>query len=148
MAQQRDEKNEKEPRKHDEKSTDEKQWEEKARRDPLSALTWPAILIWAGIVLLVANLGLLNLSIGRFNGIGENNTWSVIFVGAGVILLLEVLARQLAPSYRRPILGTVILAVILIGIGLGNLTNWNIVWPILIILIGASILLRGFIPRR
>ena len=69
-------------------------------------------------------------------------------MGAGVIVLLEVVVRLLIPEYRRPVTGTLIFAVILIGLGLGNLTNCGVVWPFILIVIGLSILLRGFYTRR
>lgn len=144
----RDEKDEKELKKREEKSAEEKQWEEKSRRDPLGALVWPAILIWAGLVLLAANLGLLDTLLGPERNIFGASTWALIFLGAGVIVLLEIGVRLLVPDYRRPVTGSLIFAVILIGLGLGNLTNWNIVWPVILIILGASILLRGFFPRR
>lgn len=148
MEQRKDEKDEKELKKKDEKSADEKQWDEKSRRDPLGALVWPAILIWAGVVLLLANLGILDRLISRSFALGGADTWSVILVGAGVIVLLEVVVRLIIPDYRGPVTGSLIFAVILIGLGLGNLTNWGIVWPLIIIVVGLSILLRGFFPRR
>ena len=39
---------------------DEKRWEEKGRRDPLSSMIWAGILIWVGVSLLANNLGILN----------------------------------------------------------------------------------------
>lgn len=144
----RDEKDEKDLKKREEKSADEKQWEEKSRRDPLGVLVWPAILIWAGLVLLAANLGLLDTLLGRERNIFGASTWSLILLGAGVIVLLEIVVRLIVPDYRRPVTGSLILAVVLIGLGLGNLTNWSIVWPLILIILGASILLRGFFPRR
>ena len=51
-----DEKDEKDLQKQEEKSV-----EEKWSRDPLGALTWAAILIWAGVVLLAANFGAFDL---------------------------------------------------------------------------------------
>jgi hypothetical protein len=148
MGERRDDKDEKELKKREEKSADEKQWEEKSRRDPLGALVWPAILIWAGLVLLAANLGLFSNLFGRVFGITGVDTWSVILIGAGIIVLLEIVVRLIVPDYRRPVTGSLILAIILIGLGLGNLTNWGVVWPLIIIVIGLSILLRGFFPRR
>ena len=72
----------------------------------------------------------------------------MIFAGAGVILLLEVLARLLIPAYRRPVTGTIILAFVFIGIGLGNLISWNVVWPIILIAICLSIVVRVLLGRR
>jgi hypothetical protein len=137
----RDEKNEKE----------EKNWDEKWRNDPLGAIIWAAILIWAGLVFLASNLGLLDTILARtseLRGLGflekVVNAWPIVLIGAGVILLIEVLIRLLMPTYRRPVTGTIILAIIFIGIGLGDLTpiGWNIIWPLILIILGASILFR------
>jgi len=117
---------------------DEKSWDEKWRRDPLSGAVWAAILIWAGVALLAENMGLLV----RFEWL---DAWGLILVGAGMIVLLEVVVRLLVPSYRRSVGGTLIFAVILVGMGLGNLFGWDVIWPLILIAIGVSILLRGFI---
>jgi hypothetical protein len=136
---------EKEAEKRDEKSPQEKSWDEKGRNDPLGTITWAAILVWAGVVLLAGNLGLLG-TLGRslpgLPGI-QFGSWPVIFVGAGVILLIEVVVRLLLPDYRRPVGGNIFLAVIFIGIGLGDIFSWNIIWPLILIGLGLSVLLRG-----
>ncbi len=133
---------EKELRKREEKAPEEKQWDEKYRRDPLGAVIWPIILIWAGLVFLASNLGYLSFLAGGNNPWGID-VWSLVFLGVGVILFLEVLARLMIPEFRRPVLGTVILAIIFVGIGLGGLVNWGIIWPVILIVIGISILTRG-----
>ncbi len=132
---QRHEKEEKEE-KHEEKSR-----EEKWRRDPLSGMVWAGILIWAGLVLLGDNLGLL----ARFERL---EAWAVILIGAGLILLLEVVVRLLVPAYRRAVTGTLILGLILIGAGLGELVSWNVIGPLILILLGAFILVRVMLGRR
>jgi len=43
-----------------EKTAQEKSWDEKWRRDPLSTLVWAIIFIWAGGVFLLSNLGMLD----------------------------------------------------------------------------------------
>ena len=125
--------------KHEEK--EEKNWEEKWRRDPLSGIVWASILIWAGLVLLVDNLGFL----ARLERL---DAWAVIFIGAGLIVLLGVAVRLLVPAYRRAVTGTLILGLILIGIGLGNLLSWNVIWPLILIALGVFVLVRGLIWRR
>jgi low affinity Fe/Cu permease len=136
------EKDEKEEEKRAEKEEkEEKNWDEKWRRDPLSALVWAAILIWAGLVLLANNLNLLV----RFEGL---DVWGLIFIGAGLIVLLEVVVRLLVPDYRRPVTGTLIFGIILLAIGLGNLVDWGLIWPLVLIIIGVSIVVRGFLWRR
>ena len=132
--QQRHEKEEKEE-KHDEKDR-----EEKWRRDPLSGMVWAGILIWAGLVLLADNLGL----VARFERL---EAWAIILIGAGVILLLEAVIRVLVPAYRRAVTGTVILGLILIGAGLGEVLSWNVIGPVILIALGAFILFRVLTRR-
>ena len=136
---QSDEKAEKEHEK------EEKSWEEKWRRDPLSAVVWALILVWAGLAFLVQNLNLLdNVRVGE----SPVEAWTLIFTGAGVIVLLEVVVRLVMPEYRRPLGGTLIWGFILLGIGLGKLVGVALVWPLILIAIGVGALLRGFLPRR
>ncbi len=134
-----EEKAEKEDEKEHEK--EEKTWEEKWRRDPLSAVVWAAILIWAGVALLAVNLDLL----ASFEWV---DAWGLVFAGAGLIVLLEVVIRVLVPSYRRPVGGTLLFGFILLGIGLGNLLNTDLVWPLILIAFGLSVLLRSFTRGR
>jgi hypothetical protein len=139
---------EKEREKSEEKAPDEK-W----RRDPLGSIIWAAILIWAGVVLLVNNLGYLD-SLKRLTTrgpewmLGWESVWGLILLGAGGILLIEVLTRLLVPAYRRPIGGTLILAFVFIGLGLGNVVSWNMIWPLILIAIGLSIVMGGLLRRR
>ncbi len=136
---------EKEMEKRDEKTPEEKSWDEKYRRDPLSAVVWPAILIWAGLVLLANNLGFLDnlrgLSGGRF--FFQVEIWGIIFIGAGVILLIEAVIRLMMPVYRRDVGGTLFLGILFIAIGLGNTIGWNFIWPLILIGLGLSIVVRG-----
>jgi hypothetical protein len=115
-------------------------WDEKWRRDPLDAAMWAFVLIWVGVVLLGANLGF-------FAGL-PLEPWAIGFIGAGVIVLLTVLLRLLMPAYRKPLAGSVILGVILIGIGLGDLIGWVIIAPLVLIGIGVGIILTGLFRRR
>ena len=122
--------------------------EEKGRSDPLSTIVWGAIIIWAGVVLLAENLDFL----ARLGLRGDTvpgmfpfriSTWGLIFLGAGVIILAEVAARLILPSYRRHVMGSIILAFVFIGIGLGNLVNWSVIWALILIALGVVILLRA-----
>ncbi len=117
-------------------------WDEKWRRDPLNAAWWALVLIWAGLVLIADNMGMLgNLGIG-----GE--AWAIGFLGAGILALLFVVIRLLVPAYRRPVTGNIIFGFILLGIGLGELTRWDVVGALILIAIGVSILLSRFIQSQ
>lgn len=127
-----------EPQRWNRDEKDEKSRGEKSRgNDPLSSIVWAAIFVWAGLVLLADNLGML----GTIQ-IGEQmlEAWNIILIGAGVIVLLEVVVRLAMPAYRRAITGSLIFAVILLAIGLGGAFGWNVIWPLILILIGVSIL--------
>ena len=143
-----DEKDEKELHKHDEKVEE---------RDALSTVVWAAILIWAGVVFLAQNQGWLerlNLPaslrylLPRGFDMFEPSVWSLIALGAGIILLLEAVVRLLMPSYRRHITGTLIVAAVFIGIGLGNWFGWEIIWPMILIGIGVVVLIRGLAGKH
>ena len=144
----RDEKEEKELNKQEEKSA-----EEKWRRDPLGAIVWASILIWAGVVMLLANLGVFDLLTDFFDGLplglGDSpfqiafiplEGWAVFWVGAAAILFIEVVVRLLMPEYRRPVMGTLVLAIVFLGIGSGL---WQCVLPLMLIGFGLSLLLRN-----
>ncbi len=143
----KDEKEEKEREK-----TEEKTVEEKWRRDPLGAIVWGAILIWAGLVFLANSLGMFNnFSFGRFIPgfeIVQPEAWTIVFIGAGVIVLIEAAIRVAVTTFRRPIGGTLVFAFILLGIGLGEIIGWEVVWPLIVIAIGLSVLLGGFWRRK
>jgi hypothetical protein len=59
-----------------------------------------------------------------------------------------VIVRLVVPEYRRSVTGSLILGVILLAIGLGDLIGADLVWSLVLIAIGAAILLRGFLWRR
>lgn len=145
----RDEKEEKDLQKREEKSV-----EEKWQRDPLASLVWAAILIWAGIVLLASNLGAFDL-IEQFSErlpFGARDlpfdlsffpieAWTVFWLGAAGIVFIEIIVRLLVPKYRRTITSTIIAMFILLAIGFWR---WEFIFPLILVAIGVSILLRGF----
>ena len=123
---------------------DEKTWEEKHRSDPLSRVIWAGILIWAGVVLLVNNLGLLR----DVPLLGRMDAWSIAFAGAGLIILVEVLIRLVVPEYSGPVIGSLIIALVLLGIGLDDLVGWSIIWPAIVIGFGVVILFRALVRKE
>jgi cation transport ATPase len=142
-----DEKSEEKNEKEDEK------FEEKHHRDPLSSLIWALILIWAGLVFMAANLGWLNsiqtteVMSGVFTFAGLS-TWSVIFMGAGVLVFIEAVIRTFVPAYRSSTGGNFFLAAIFLGIGFSAIFGWQAVWPFILIAMGLSALASALIRRH
>jgi hypothetical protein len=158
MVEERDEKvEEKEEEKVQEK--EEEKIEEKGSQDPLNAVIFALILIWAGVILLAHNLGYLDqfkslldwLPLGGLNLPWEKipffglTAWRLFFLGAGALVLIEVVIRLIVPEYRRRVFGSIIGAIVLIAVGLGG---WNLIWPLVLIAVGAAILLRGVLGRK
>ena len=130
------------PEKDEEKEEKEgKTWEEKWRRDPVGSVVWALILVWVGLALLANNLNLLV----RYERL---EVTSLIFVGAGLVLLVEVIVRLLVPSYRRPVGGTLILAAVFAGIGLGSALDVSLIGPLVLIAVGLGIVIQGLFRRR
>ena len=105
---------------------------------------WAGMLIWAGVALLLANLGILSWRIGD----NRIEPWSIVLIGAGVILLIEVLIRLIMPAYRRAVGGTLFFAALLLAFGLEDFVGWDIMWPLLLIALGVFVLLRGVFRGR
>jgi hypothetical protein len=130
---------------------------EKDRRDPLGAISSAAFLIWAGVVLLLNNLGqavILTSVLDRLNvpemwlpfnlPFVDLRVWQAFFLGWAVIVLAEALIRTLVPIYRWNVVGNLFWAGILLGITLGR---WAIIGPAVLIAIGLAVLIQGFIRR-
>jgi len=143
MSQQpRGEKDEEKHREKDEKEEEKRKgWDEKWRRDRVNAFGWAAILIWGALVLL-AEVTHYKDNFYWWEG------WAVFFAGAGIILLLTAFYRLLVPAHRRAMGGTLIVGLVFLGIGLGDLISWTYVWVAILIVIALVILLRAFSPKR
>lgn len=131
--------------------------EEKDRRDPLGAISGAAFLIWAGVVLLLNNLGqaqVLTSVLDRLNvpemwfpvslPFVDLRVWQAFFLGWAVIVLAEALVRTLVPIYRWNVIGNLFWAGILLGLTLGR---WTLIGPAVLIAIGLAVLIQGFIRR-
>jgi hypothetical protein len=92
--------------------------EEKSRR--LDAFFWAGALIWAGLVFGASSLGVLPQ-------IGAANTWSWVFLGAGVLGIGLNLYSQASLAYEVP-------------------TAWDWGWSILFLVIGAAGFISFTIP--
>jgi hypothetical protein len=138
--------NEKEEEKRGEKNEEKgsgRGWDEKWERDRLRMISIAAIFIWGGLVAFAATLNLFNYN-------WEGHGWAVFLVGTAVILIGKVIIRVLVPEYRRAIGGSLIIGFILLAVGISDLTgwSWDYIWPVILVAIGLSILLRGALRRR
>ncbi len=159
QEQERREEREPRPTYYDEKAEEkyyekeEEKRDEKSHQDPLSSLVWALILIWAGLVFLGENLGLLDAIVADPVQIGDVtirqvSTWSMIFLGAGVLIFVEALIRTFVPAYRSSTGGNFFLAAVFLGIGLGGLVGYSLVWPFILIAMGLAALASALIRKR
>jgi hypothetical protein len=139
----RNEKEEEKRREKDEEKGRGQGWDEKWEHDRLRMISIAAIFIWGGLVALAGTLNLFNYDWG-------GHGWAIFLLGTGVILLVKVIIRALIPEYRRAIGGSLIIGFILLAVGISDLTgwSWDYIWPIILVAIGLSILLRGLLRRR
>lgn len=130
--------------KQDEKEEkEEKGREEKWRRDPVARVTWAAIFIWVGVVLLGEHIGFAV-------GWPKWNPWAYGFIGAGTIILLQMIVRLIVPEYRWGVIGNLVFGLILLGLGLGFLKDWGwgVIIAVIVIAIGLAILFGGLGRKR
>ncbi len=119
----------------------------------LTRIFWGCILLWWGLVILASASGWLeglgaggsSMGTGFFGRLDA--TWSLIFLGTGVVFLAAALVRAAVPAYRRPGDGNLILGAMFVGIGVGDLFNWIYIWPLILSGLGILFLLRGLQAR-
>lgn len=97
------------------------------KQDALDRLVWAAAFIWAGIVVFLAHS----------QSYPDDQAWSLFFLGAATLVLGEIVARIVLYAYRTPVLGDLIWAAFLFGMGTDR---WDWVLPIVLIAIGWSLL--------
>jgi drug/metabolite transporter (DMT)-like permease len=126
---------EKDLQRHDQETTDdERGWcGDWFKNDRLSSIVWALLFIWGGAILLASNVGWLE-SLGAES---TDSHWVIFFLGAGSIVLLEVLIRLLSPSIHKPELISYLFIILAFGIASGTL---GYIWPLFLIAIGATIL--------
>lgn len=99
------------------------------RPDTLDPIIWAAAFCWAGLVMLANGLGYL-----------DGQAWSLFFLGAGGLVFIKLAIRLVVPVHRRDLLGTFILAAVLLALGTGTL---GLVLSLILVGVGVYILLRG-----
>lgn len=139
MSERRHNEKEEEKREKEDEKKSEKEWHEKWEHNPVRVISLGAILIWGGIVAFIDNAHLVTAS--WWQG------WAVFLIGAGVILLIKAAFRR-RPAYRRPVGGTIIIGLVLIAVGLGDILGWSASWPIILVAIGVIVVVLAIFRRR
>lgn len=115
---------------------------QKEERQKLDALFWGGALLWAGLVFGASSLGYLP-------EVGQASAWSWVFLGAGLYGLLLSAVRLVLPDYSNPTIWDYVWSIVFVLIGLSGFIGLagELVFPLILILIGAAIL-AGILLRR
>jgi hypothetical protein len=109
--------------------------------DPLTWFTAALVLMWAGVVLLAKNTG-------EVLGVEVQYASAWILTGTGVLLWIEAILRLAIPACQQGVDTRIILGTVFVIIGLGEVVTISL-WPILLIVIGISMIVGFFVyPRR
>jgi len=107
----------------------------------LDVYFWAGALIWAGLVFGADSLGILPQ-------IGQANSWSWVFLGAGVFgIVLNFLSQSLS-NISNPTAWDWGWAILFLLIGLGAFITFNVPGWLFLIAIGVLILLSAFRGRE
>jgi hypothetical protein len=108
----------------------------------IDTLFWGGLLLWLGLVFLIANFGFLSF-------VTMDNTWKWILMGAGLLALTTNLFKSFNADYPNPgIWDWIFTAGFLLG-GLSGFTaiRFDYVWPFVLILLGTIMLVRVVMKR-
>jgi hypothetical protein len=119
---------------------DQKGWVAGRRKDILDRVGWALVIIWAGVVLLLNNIGFFD-SLG-IDFLSRMDSWEMIFAGAGLLVLALMVVRMVVPDFRNPETGQIIFGFILLGIGIGDFVGWEIIGALILIGLGIGQLLK------
>jgi CHASE2 domain-containing sensor protein len=117
-------------------------------RNPIGPIFGALMLIWLGVVLLVAqNPETLRLDPYR---VTWNNVWGFLAGGVGALLIVEALLRAVQ-GYRHGISWRLVWGVILVLVGMAIIYpvfGWSNIWPVALIALGVGLLLTNLLRRR
>jgi len=108
--------------------------------DRLDGIFYGLVFIWGGFVL-AAELAGFNANFPCWT-----TGWGVFFGGVGVLALLGTLVRLLVPKYRVRVGVGLVFGCIMLGIGLGERAVW--IWPVLLGIVGLTVLRGAILQRR
>lgn len=108
--------------------------------DVIDGIFYGFAFVWGALVLAAELSGL------KSNFACWTTGWGVFFVGVGALAIVGTLIRLLLPEYRHRIGQGLVFGCIMLGIGLGERAVW--VWPVLLGIVGLTILRGVFLQRR
>lgn len=115
--------------------------------DSLSTVTLALLLIGAGVLFLVAKLkdGVVSDTALSSLDINYSNIVSWLILGAGLVLLLEVVLRIVMPRFRSYIGGRLALSVLFIAVGVAGLTSVSFALPVFLIGLGIVVIVSRLV---
>jgi hypothetical protein len=114
--------------------------QEQGKLQRLDTYFWAGALIWAGLIFGADSLGFLPQ-------IGQANSWSWVFLGAGVFGLMLNFVSQSSLLISNPTTWDWSWAIIFLLVGIGGFITFNIPAWMFLITIGVLILLSGLRGR-
>lgn len=114
--------------------------QEQSSLQRLDVYFWAGALIWAGLVFGASSMGILPQ-------IGQANSWSWVFLGAGVLGIVLNLLSQSSPNISNPTAWDWGWSILFLLIGVGGFISFNIPGWLFLIAIGVLILLSAFRRR-
>lgn len=117
----------------------EQAWGDWWSSDRLDAAGWAAIFFWGALVVLATYTSFRD-DLDWWNG------WGVFFVGAGVIVLFEAMARVMMPEYRSKWGWTLFWGSAFLALGLGELVSPA--WYALPLAVGAAFVMTGVFTNK
>ena len=102
---------------------------------------WAGAFIWAGLVLLADNAGVLPDVEGA-------SIWSWILAGAGLYALALNVWRTVSPREPSPDGGDFFWTGVLLVLGFAGFFDFDITLPVILILLGGVLLIRALIAQR
>jgi hypothetical protein len=107
-------------------------------RDRISAVLGGVIIILVGILLFLANRGILSW----------DTWWQYLILGIGIILLIDSVIRYPQEGSAGFRFGRLIAGIVLIGVGAAFLLGAVAWWPLIIIVVGVVVVVVALLRPR
>ncbi len=113
------------------------------RQDRLDSAGW-GLFFLLGALIIVAQTTNFSDNFAWWTG------WSVFFIGAGIITLIQAIIRLLVPKYHHKWMGNLIGSGILFSLGffMGDWEGLGWFWVVILAIIGIVILAKVFTQKR